>query len=145
PTLYRAVAFAQEEDVPVRIRDHLRLHVVGAVDVPLQEDLGPTEVRLRLAGGATERLVQRIGVAHDVHALAAAAERRLHEEREPDALGLLLGVADIDRLRRPRHDRHAAAIGYPAGGRLVAHDLDPLRRWADRRGTRLQRRPRCTS
>ena len=49
------------------------------------------------------------GVAHDVHALAAAAERRLHEQREPDALGLALRAAQVDRLGGAGHDRHAAA------------------------------------
>ncbi len=107
-------------------RDHLRLHVVSAVDVALQEHLGPAEVRLRLAGGTAERLVEVIRVPHDVHALAAAAERRLHEQREPDALGLFLRVADVDRFRRPRHDRHAAAVRDATRSRLVAHDLDGL-------------------
>ena len=131
--LDRAVAFAEEEHVAAGVGDDLRLHVVGTVDVPLQEDLGPAEVRLRLPGRAPERLVEVVGVAHDVHALAAAAERRLHEQREPDALGLLLRVPDVDGLRRPRHDRHAAAVGHAARGGLVAHHLDRLRGRADER------------
>ena len=106
-----AVALAEEEHVAARVGDDLRLDVVGPVDVALQEHLGAPEVRLRLARRAAERLLELLGVAHDVHALAAAAERRLHEEREPDPLGLLLRLADVDRLGRAGDDRHAAAVG----------------------------------
>ncbi len=126
PALDRAVALAQEEHVAAGVGDDLRLHVAGAVDVPLQEDLGSPEVRLGLARRAPERFVEMLGVAYDVHALAASAERRLHEEGEPDALRLLLRVPDVDGLRRSRHDRHAAAVGDQARGRLVAHVLDRL-------------------
>ena len=140
--LHRAVALPEEHHVAVGVGEDLRLDVVGAVDVSLEEDLGPAEVRLRLARPALQRLLEVAGVADDVHALAAAAEGGLHEQREADALGLLPRLLRVDGLGRAGHDRHAARVGGAAGGRLVAHHLDRLRRRADEREPRVGRRPR---
>ena len=60
--LHRAVALAEEEHVPARVGDHLRLDVMSLVDVPLEEYLGPAEVRLRLAGGPGEGVLESSGL-----------------------------------------------------------------------------------
>ena len=111
----------------MRVGDDLRLDVMGAVDVALEEHLGPAEVRLRLARGPLERLLEVVGVADDVHPLAAAAERRLDEQRVADRSGLLLRLVHVDRLRRAGDDRHPGGVGDPPRGRLVAHPLDRAR------------------
>jgi hypothetical protein len=54
PPLHRAVPLAQEEDVSVRVADDLRLDMMRALDVTLEEDLGPAEIRERLARRAPQ-------------------------------------------------------------------------------------------
>ena len=135
--LHRAVALSEEDDVASRVADHLCLHVVRALHVPLEEHLRPPEVRLRLTGGTPKRLLQVIAGAHDVHALAAASERGLHEQGEADPLGLLLGLPEVDRLRRTGDDGHAGGVGGAPSGGLVAHRLDRLRARPDEREARF--------
>ncbi len=131
--LHRAVPVAEEEHRAARVGDDLRFHVVRAIDVPLQEHLGPSEVRLRLARGPFQRLLEVVAVADDVHALATAAERGLHQEREADPRSLFLRLRDVHRLGRAGNDGHAGGVGDPPGSRLVTHRLDGLRRRADER------------
>ena len=146
PPLHRAVALAEEEHVAVSVGHDLGLDVVGPVDVALEEDLGPSEVGLRLARRSLQGLLQVVGVAHDMHALAASAEGSLHQEREADPGGLLLRLREVDGSAGPRHDRHAGRIGDAPRRGLVAHRLDRRRRWADERQPRVldrlgERRP----
>ena len=72
-----------------------------------------------------------LGVAHDVHALAAPAESGLHDERESDPGGLFLRLGKVHGLAGPRDDRHPGRVRDPARGGLVAHRLDRARRGAD--------------
>ena len=137
PALDRAVTLSEEEHVAVRVRHDLRFDVVGAVHVAFEEDLGPPEVGLRLALGALQGFLEMVGVAHDVHALAAPAEGGLDQQREPDASGLLLRLREVDRIAGSGHDRHAGRIGDAPRGGLVAHRLDHLRRRADEREPRF--------
>ncbi len=137
PSLHRAIAFAEERPVAVRVAQDLRLDVMAPVDVALDEDLGPPEVRLRLALGALEGLVEPLGRADDVHPAAATAERGLHEQGEADLLRVLRGVADVDRIRGPRDDRDTDALRGAPGRRLVAHRLDRRCRGTDERGAEL--------
>ena len=146
PPLYGAVAFPEEEHVAVGIGQDLRLDVVRPVDVALQEDLWPSEVRLRLARRPLQGLLEVVGVPHDMHALAASAEGGLHQEREPDPRGLLLRLREIDRSAGARHDRHAGRIRDASCRGLVAHRLDHRRRWTHERQPRAldrfrERRP----
>ena len=122
--LHRAVPFAQEDDGPVGVGDDLRFDVVRVFHEPFQEHLGPAEVGLRFPRRPLERLFEMGAVAHQVHTFAAAAERRLHDQREPDPLGLAFRGLQVDRFGRARHDRHAGRIGRPSRRGLVAHDLD---------------------
>ena len=64
PALDRAVALAEEEDVPVRVGEDLRLDVARILEVALDVDRVVGEVRLALAPGRLERalrLVRRCG------------------------------------------------------------------------------------
>ena len=88
PALEGAVTFAQERHVTAGVGQDLGFPVMGAGDVPLEVDLRPAEVGGRLARRALHRLGQRLGLVDQVHALAAAPERRLDHQREPDPPGL---------------------------------------------------------
>jgi hypothetical protein len=127
----------EEEHVPPCVGDHLRLDVVSLVDVPLEEHLRPAEVRLRLARGATKGVLELLGLAHDVHPPAAAAERGLHEHRVADAVGFGRGAPGGDRLGRAGDDRDAHPVGRLPGRGLVAHHLDRVGGRADEREPRL--------
>ena len=61
PSLHRAVALAEERHVAVGIGEDLSLDVVRPLDVALEEDLGAAEVRLGLAGGATQGVFELLG------------------------------------------------------------------------------------
>ena len=94
------------------------------IDVPLEEDLGTPEVRLRLAGRAVERFLEPVRIPDDVHPLATAPERRLDEQGVPDARRLLLRHGDVDRFPRAGHDRDPSRVRDPSRGGLVPHPLD---------------------
>src|SRR5919197_197782 len=130
-TLHRAVPLAQEGHGAVRVGQDLGLDVVRSVEVALEEDLGAAEVRLGLPRRALQRGVELLGSAHDVHALPAPSERRLHQERVTDPLGLGGGVVRGDRLMGARDDRDAHPVGRLPGDGLVAHHLDRVGRRPD--------------
>ena len=83
--LHRAIALVQVEHVAVLVAEDLHFDVLGARDVFLQEHRRvaerPAGLGLRLVQQA--RQVGRL--VDDAHAAAAAAERRLDDEREADA------------------------------------------------------------
>ena len=63
-----------------------------------------------------------------MHALAAAPERRLDEQWEPDPRRLLPRHGDVDRLPRPGDDGDARRVGDPSRRGLVPQELD-RHRW----------------
>jgi hypothetical protein len=132
PPLDRAVALAEVDDVAVRVGEDLDLHVARVLEVALDVHRRIREVRLPLAARRLERACRLGRLAHDLHPLAAAAGSGLDDQRVADLLAepddLLRGA---DRLGRPRHDRHARLAHARAGRRLVAHQLDRLRRRPD--------------
>ena len=134
--LHRAVAFPKNTMLPCVSARIWSLDVVGAVDVPLEEDLGAPEVRLRLARAPLQRLLEVPGVPDDVHPFATAAEGGLHQQREADPLGLLPGALGIDRLWGAGHGRHPRSSAI-AARRLVAHRLDRVGWRPDEREARV--------
>ena len=130
--LDRAVALAEVDDVPVRVGEHLHLDVARILEIPLDVHRGVGEVRLPLALGGLERLHGLAGRPHDLHALAAAAGRRLDDQRIAD---LLADGDDLvrraDGVGRARDDRDACRLHRLARPRLRAHQLDRRRRRAD--------------
>ena len=137
-TLDRAVALAEVDDVAVRVGEHLHLDVPRVLEVPLDVDRRVGEVRLPLAPGRRERRLRLVGRGDHLHPLAAAAGRRLHEQRVAELLperdDLLCRV---DRIGRAGDDRHACRLHAGARGGLVSHQLDRLGRRADPDGARL--------
>ncbi len=130
--LDRAVALAEVDDVPVCVGEHLHLDVARILQIPLDVDGCVGEVRLPLALGRLERLDGLAGRPHDLHALAAAAGRRLDDQRIADLLADRDDVVGrADRVGRARDDRDACRLHRLARPRLRAHQLDRGGRRAD--------------
>ena len=87
--LDRAVALEQVDAVALRIGEDLDLHVAQALYELLEQDAVVAERCCRLALGAGDLSVERVGARRDLHALAAAAGRGLDQHRPADAPGLL--------------------------------------------------------
>ncbi len=95
--LGRAVALAEPQTVAVGVSDDLHLDVPGPFEVPLDVDLGPTEVRLGFALGRLHRLGHLVGRRHHLHAAPAAAVGGLDGDRPSDGgteLGHLGRIGD---------------------------------------------------
>ena len=88
---------------------------------------GPRGCAASNAGSASS------GPSDDPHPLAAAARRRLHEQRVAELArrARTISCRRADRLRRAGDDRHAGRLHPGARGRLVPHQLDRLGRRAD--------------
>ena len=129
PTLDRAVPLAEVDAVPHGIEEDLDLDVATALDEPLEDQAVVAERRRRLPAGAGEGIGQCRGIADDPHALAAAASRRLDEDRVADPLrGLAEDGVRLARIVVPRQHRNAQRRGQLARRGLVAHRPD-RRRW----------------
>ena len=118
--LHRAVALAEVDGRPVRVREELDLDVARALDVALAEDPVVAEPGRGLAASGLERLFELLRGAHEPHAAPAPAGRRLDHEGEAD----LLGIAALD-------DRNAGLRREPLRFELVPGRADRLRRRAD--------------
>ena len=81
------------------VPDHLHLDVAGGRQVALQEDLVGAEGGRGLALGRRHGLGQLARLAHEAHAAAATAGRRLDQQRVADA---------------GRRGRRACVVGAPA-------------------------------
>ena len=123
-TLDRAFPLAQVDQAPVGVAQDLDLDVAGAGHVALQEYSVVAERTGGLPLGGGHRLCQVLGALHQVHALAAAACRRLDQDRIAD---LVVGR----RVVRGGKGGHASSHCGLLGGQLVAHRRDDLRRRAD--------------
>ena len=125
PALDRALALAEVHDVAVVVAEDLELDVARRLDVLLDVDVADAERRLGLALRGLERVRQLRRRSHDAHAAAAAAGRRLDDDRVADLLGdlerLLLA---LDRAVAAGQDRHAGLLHHAARARLVAHQPD---------------------
>ena len=120
------------DDVAVRVGEHLHLDVPRIDDQLLDVDVRVREVGLPLPPGALERLLGLRRVVHFLHALAAAAGRRLDQEREADRVAEREQLVDrADGVGRARDDRNSRLLHRRAGGRLRAHQLDRGGRRAD--------------
>ena len=118
--LDRALPLAERDDVAVRIREQLDLDVTRPLDVALGEDRAVPERRLGLAARRRPGLLELGGTPDDAHPAAAAARRRLDDDREAE----LLGLAGLD-------DRHAGLTRDLLRAELVARGLERLRRRPD--------------
>ena len=80
--LDRALALAEVHDLAVLVAEDLELDVPRRLDVLLDVDVADAERGLRFALRRLDRVRQVSLRAHDPHAAAAAARRRLHDDRD---------------------------------------------------------------
>ena len=130
--LQGALALAQVDHPAVGVGQDLHLDVARGGDVALDEQGVVAEGGRGLAAGGGDRLGGLLGALHHVHALAAAAGRRLDQRGVADRLdpGQQGGVVQ-PRLGQARHGGHPAPGHRCLGGDLVAHHRDRLGAGAD--------------
>ena len=136
--LDRTLAIKQMHDIAVRVAQYLHLDVARALDIALDIKPPVAEIARAFAARAHDLVVERRRLAHDPHALAAAAGRRLDQERKahrPRAFRKGPGIVVFDGRRR---DRKAARRNKSAGAHLVAHELDGVGGGADEDQARLR-------
>jgi len=120
--LHRAVALMKVDDIAVLVAEDLHLDVLGARNVPLEENRGISEGLLRLGLRFCQQAGELRGFFHHAHAAATTAEGRLDDERETDLMRhgeRLVGIGD--RVFRARQGGHLVLVRQSAGRRLVAH------------------------
>ena len=133
-----AVALAQVDDVALRVREHLDLHVARVRQVALEIHGRVGEELLALARGALEGLLQLARLEGDAESLAATAAGGLDGDRVADLLDRRARVLDrLDGCRCPRDDRHARGRHQLASLGLRAHRLDGRRGRPDEDDARL--------
>src|SRR5947209_540406 len=86
PALQRAVALPEVDDVAVHVAEDLYLNVARLLDVLFEVHAAVLEGVLRFLLGGLEAGLEGNVVAGDAHAAAAAAGRRLDEDRVTDAV-----------------------------------------------------------
>ena len=140
--LRRAVACRHPDEIAVVVADDLHLDVAGPREIALDVHLVAAEERLSLALRAGHRFVDLAGAVDDLHASAAAAERRLDRHRPAVLLAECSDLVGVrGELGRARNDRRAAAQRRLAARHLVAHRLDRVRRRSDERDAEVDDRP----
>ena len=119
-----AVAVAQVHEVAVAVGEHLHLDVARRGQVALDEQRAVAEGALGQAPrGRQRRRRARAALAHDLHALAAAARGRLDDERQP---GTSAPRARGWRGPAPRPHSPAAPARRPPRMRVLATIFEPM-------------------
>ncbi len=126
--LNRAVAFAQEDTLAVRVEEDLRFDVAGAVQVFLDVDLGGPEVGVGLA---LSRLIGSVEVARfpgHLEPPSSATVGRLDGHRVAVFVGQAAGLAlGLERLEGSGHPGHTGLFSGPSRTDLVSHDGNRVR------------------
>ena len=141
--LQRALALAEVHAAAVRVAQHLHLDVPRRADVALEVHRRVAERRLRGLRRRRQRRLERLVVLHDLHADAAAARRRLDDQRVAElgrGRARRVGVRDARAARR-RGD--AVRLREVARRELRAQQPHRLRAAARRRRGPPPRTPRA--
>ncbi|EAU65714.1 hypothetical protein STIAU_7808 [Stigmatella aurantiaca DW4/3-1] len=127
PSLDRALALTQVNDVAVLVGGDLDLDVARLLHVPLDVEIAVVEAGHRLGRRRGERLCQHARLADDLHPLATAARGRLEDDGKADLPGeglRLPGVLqDVGAAGQQRHARLERRLPGP---NLVAHQPEHL-------------------
>ncbi len=111
----------------VAVAEDLDLDVAGLGEVLLEVERVVAESGRRFTAGGSDRARQFARSAHDLHAAAAAAGRRLDQHRVADVAGDAGGgLLVADGAVGARHHRDAEAGDGALGLDLVAHHADVL-------------------
>src|SRR5581483_4273215 len=125
PALYRAVAFTEMDGVAVVVGEHLDLDVPGRREVTLHVDPGIAEQCLRLGARPLVGRAEAGLLVHDRHTTAAAARRRLDDDRIADLAGHVFGFGNgVQRVQAARQHGQADFGHELARRRLVAEPRD---------------------
>lgn len=125
--LERAFAFAEVDDIPVRIGHDLDLDVARGGDEAFEEERVVAEGVRGLTAGGLECCREFGGLEDGVHALAAASGGGLDEDGEADVLGCGdEGLVGGPGVLRARHEGDAVGRDRLLRGDLVAHRPDRL-------------------
>ena len=120
--LHGALALAEPAHGAVPVGEELDLDVPRPLEVALEEQPAVAEGRQRLAFGRGDGVVELVERPDDPHPAAAAAGRRLDEQRQPELGGRAAG-----------DDRHGGRRGDLLGRHLVARGAQRGRRRPDPR------------
>ena len=126
--LNRAVAFADVNRVAVFVGKDLHLDVTRLDQQFFDVDASVAESRLRLAARRFEAGGKIRLTTNDAHALAAAARRRLDDQRVACTSSERLGRFNLLDHTRARDDRDARVGHALLRARLIAHQRDRRRR-----------------
>jgi hypothetical protein len=127
-----AIALVEVDDVAVLVAEDLHLDVLGSLDVAFEENGRVAEGVLRLGAGFREQAGELRWFFNHPHATPAATESRLDDEGETDLVRDRQGHVGIgDRLLGAGQDGDVEFVGERAGGGLVAHVFQKIRRGAD--------------
>ena len=122
PALRRTFAFAQMDDVAVRIAEDLEFDMPRMCDVTLQQYTIAAERILRFALAGFQCGGELVDRTHDAHALAAAAVRGLDHQRIADTVRFCLQQRSVLCLAGiARNDWHAVRCHQFLGAGLAAH------------------------
>ena len=128
PTLQRAFALEQMNDVAFAVPGNLHFDVTSVLDQLFDDQPGVAEPVFGFAHGGFDFAGQSVGMRDGTHALAATACRRLQHRRQAEFMhdvGDRCGV--VARRLAAGHGRHAGRFGLALGGCLVAQPFDDVR------------------
>ena len=125
--LDRAVALAEVDGLAFAVAEHLELDMLRVAEIFFHVDGVVAERRAGFGRGLAHQAFELRFFRHDLHAAAAAARRRLDQDRVADLGRQLLGLAGADQRAVGAGDQRQAEPGRGALGLdLVAHDADML-------------------
>jgi hypothetical protein len=127
--LQRALSLAQVDRVAVVVGEDLHLDVSRVRLQPFDEDAAVAERGLGLTPGARDRVGQVADIVDHAHPAAAAARRRLDEQRGPE--GPAGGHEIVVGAGRAGHDRDAHRARQLPGPFLVPERPHRIRRRPD--------------
>ncbi len=136
PALHGAVAFAEVQDVAVRIREHLDLHVTRFDHGTFEDQPAVAERLGRFRSRRAEGVRQVRRALHQAHAATAAASGGLHHHRVADAVRFVLedgGILVVAVVAG--HDSDASGGHALPRTRFVAHGIDRRGRRTDEHET----------
>ena len=131
--LDRAVTLAHVNGIAEAVHRHLNLDVAVVFEVLLEIQGVVAKAGLGLGAADLERGLELAGRAHETHSLAAAAGRRLDQDRIADPLGLFEGVSLVAQHARTGDRGQAVGGQNAARGLLRGEALQNLGRGTDER------------
>src|SRR6516225_3677397 len=119
-------------DAAESIAKDLDLDMPRPFQITFDIEAAIAEVSLTFTARLRDRILQQIEIANNAHALAAAARRGLDEQWRSDRPRPCEKCRRITFLDGGGRNRKAISLDEIACADLITHQLDYLRRWADK-------------